>query len=87
MLKLGKVVNEKSPSEVIDLFSFDINEMVWSRKPTTVEFLIDKEPIGEGGFREAFKATSKAQGFQGRDGLLRNTYSPQRTPLLKQTRL
>ena len=50
MLKLGKVVNEKSPSEVIDLFSFDINEMVWSRKQTTLEFLIDKEPIGEGGF-------------------------------------
>ncbi len=71
MLKLGKVVNEKSPSEVIDLFSFDINEMVWSRKPTTVEFLIDKEPIGEGGFREAFKATSKPQGFQGRDWVLK----------------
>ena len=45
--------------------------MVWSRKPTTVEFLIDKEPIGEGGFREAFKATSKPQGFQGRDWVLK----------------
>ena len=45
--------------------------MVWSRKQTTVEFLIDKEPIEEGGFREVFKATSKAQGSQGRDWVVK----------------
>jgi hypothetical protein len=60
MLKLGKVVNEKSPSEVIDLFSFDINEMVWSRKQTTLEFLIDKEPIGEGGFPKPLRRQARS---------------------------
>ena len=46
----------------IDLFAFDISDMAWS-SPSVVEFNLDKEHFGTGGFREAFKATSKTAGF------------------------
>ena len=38
--------------------------MSWSRNPQEVEFSIEKEPFGIGGFRKAFQATSKTPGFQ-----------------------
>ncbi|KAJ7349548.1 hypothetical protein OS493_038615 [Desmophyllum pertusum] len=63
MMKLGKVINDKS-TESIELFTFDLTDMAWSSQPSTVEFSIVKEPFGKGGFREAFKATSKTPGFQ-----------------------
>ena len=62
MLKLGKVIKEKSFT-VTDLSSFDITRMGWSRKPRRVEFSINPSPIGTGGFREAFTATSRQEGF------------------------
>jgi hypothetical protein len=33
--------------------------------PTVVEFLEEKEPVGTGAFRNAFKATSKHSEFAG----------------------
>ncbi|KAJ7371602.1 hypothetical protein OS493_024278 [Desmophyllum pertusum] len=63
MMKLGKVINDKS-TESIELFTFDLTDMAWSSQTSTVEFSIVKEPFGKGGFREAFKATSKTPGFQ-----------------------
>ena len=63
MLKLGKVIDDKIGTEPIELFTFNINEMAWSSNSTTVEFSIEKEPFGVGGFREAFKARTKARGF------------------------
>lgn len=59
MLKLGKVINEKS-TERIELYTFDLAEMAWSSQPSAVEFSITNEPFGKGGFHEAYKATSKA---------------------------
>ena len=32
--------------------------------PSAIDFSIHKEPFGTGGFREAYKATSKAKGFE-----------------------
>lgn len=32
--------------------------------PSAIDFSIYKEPFGAGGFREAYKATSKAKGFE-----------------------
>ena len=63
MMKLGKVVNEKS-TERMELFKFDLADMAWSSQPFIAEFSIASEPFGKGGFREAFKATSKTPTFQ-----------------------
>ncbi|XP_077869811.1 transient receptor potential cation channel subfamily M member 6-like [Saccoglossus kowalevskii] len=62
MLKLGKDISEKSKT-VINLFSFDIHQMAWSLMPRVVEFTIDKEPFGTGGFRHAFKGVSRTANF------------------------
>ena len=61
MLKLGKVIKEKNT--VIELSSFDITRMGWSPKPRRVDFSIKPSPIGTGGFREVFTATSRQEGF------------------------
>ena len=63
MLKLGKVIHDKS-TEIVHLYTFDVNQMSWSGNPEEVEFTIEKEPFGIGGFRKAFQATSKTTGFQ-----------------------
>ena len=56
MLKLGKVVSE-SPAIVIEVSTFCTSSMSWSKVKQSVEFIIDKTPLGEGGFRVAFKAS------------------------------
>ena len=62
MLKLGKVIHDRS-TEIIQLYTFDVNQMSWSRNPQEVEFAIEKEPFGTGGFRRAFQASSITPGF------------------------
>ena len=63
MLKLGKIV-DKHKTTVIHLYSFDINLMSWSKVPKTVEFFLDPNSLGEGGFRTAYKATSQHAEFK-----------------------
>ena len=63
VLKLGKVIGDQIGKEPIEVFTIDIGSMGWSRNGTTVEFTIEKEPFGTGGFREAYKAQSHAPGF------------------------
>lgn len=58
MLKLGKVVDKESTT-VINLYSFNIELLAWNKIPTVVEFVVDENVLGSGGFREAFKATTK----------------------------
>ena len=55
MLKLGKVVTE-SPATVIEVSTFCTSSMSWSKVKQSVEFIIDKTPLGQGGFTVAFKA-------------------------------
>ncbi|XP_028413094.1 alpha-protein kinase vwkA-like [Dendronephthya gigantea] len=57
MLKMGKVLDKKSTT-VITLHSFNIELMAWNVVPTTVEFVVEEEPLGIGAFREARKATT-----------------------------
>ena len=83
MLKLGKVINEKT-STIISLFSFDIKEMAWSLMPKAVEFIINKEPFGSGGFREAFKATSKTPKFKSSVWVIKK-YLPDALMTIEQT--
>ena len=44
---------------------FDMSVMARTGRPTTVDFSIEPEPFGIGGFRKAFKATSNDRGFNG----------------------
>ncbi|KAJ7356125.1 hypothetical protein OS493_026505 [Desmophyllum pertusum] len=62
MLKLGKAITQSTTS--VSIYSFDLQQMSWSRIPSTIDFSIQKEPFGTGGFREAYKATSNAKGFE-----------------------
>ena len=62
MMKLGKVISQKSTTP-INVSSFDLVKMAWSGKETVVYFSIEKESVGTGAFREAFKAKSVTQGF------------------------
>lgn len=61
MLKLGKTINQTTTK--IDIYSFDLNLMTWSSNPSAVDFVIEKEPFGVGGFRKAFRATSSTKEF------------------------
>ncbi|KAG1652263.1 Transient receptor potential cation channel subfamily M member 6 [Nymphon striatum] len=65
MLKLEKVISEKT-SENIELSSFELCKMAWCT-PLITEFSIAKKPVGKGGFREAFTATSDSPGIPGKD--------------------
>ena len=48
----------------MELFKFDLVDMVWSNLPLVAELSIASQPFIKGGFREAFKATSKTPTFQ-----------------------
>ena len=63
MLKLGNVIQRKTST--VEIYNFNMTNMVWSERPTLVEFVIEPEPFGTGGFREAFKATSRDKSFDG----------------------
>ena len=63
MLKLGKLITNTTTS--VEIFNFDMSGMAWTGRPSTVEFSIEPEPFGTGGFRKAFKATSNDRGFNG----------------------
>lgn len=66
MMKLGKVIKPSGETIVVDVYPFDFNTLSWSMLSRKVEFTIEKEAIGEGGFRKAFKASSTSPGFSGR---------------------
>ena len=54
MLKLGcpcAVVDERK-AEVIQLYSFDLALMSWSVAPTSVQFILEKDPVGLSSFRK-----------------------------------
>jgi hypothetical protein len=55
MLKLGTVI--KGTSTSFDLYEFNVQTMTWTTKPITVEFVVEEDVLGVGGFREVFKAT------------------------------
>ena len=84
MMKLGKVINEKS-SESIELCTFELADMAWSSQPSTVEFNIANEPLGKGGFGEAFKATSKMPGFQRQQWVVKK-YLESAVDIIKETK-
>ncbi len=54
MMKLGKVI-KKTANTAIELRSFHIDGLGWSANAITAEFVIEKQPFGEGGLRQAYR--------------------------------
>ena len=65
MIKLGKFVNPNASTCVLEIYSFHLENISWSLLPQKMEFVIEKDVLGKGGFREAFKARSSSTGFSG----------------------
>jgi hypothetical protein len=66
MMRLGQAITATETSqEIVEVSRFNINDMVWS-PPVSVHFTIEKEKFAEGGFRAAYKATSKSPNFEGK---------------------
>ena len=61
ILNLGRVV--KSGTTMVNLNTFHLDTMVWSTVDIPVEFQISKDLLGQGGFREAYRAKSNTQEF------------------------
>ena len=62
-LKLGILNANQTSSTVIKVFQFDMELHSWCKIPQSVEFHIEREAIGTGGSRKAFKATTKQSNF------------------------
>ena len=45
-MKLGKLVKPNEPVSVLDVYSFDLENIAWSLLPQKVEFLIEKDVLG-----------------------------------------
>ena len=74
MLKLGKTIEETAT--VIEVFTFDLEALSWSKEPDRVEFSVAKTPFASGGFRKAYKATSRDKKFAGKQWVLKR-YLPE----------
>ena len=61
MLKLGKVICDQIGTEPIELFTFDIGSMAWSRNGTTVEFSIEKDHLVPEAFEKHTKRKATPQ--------------------------
>ena len=82
ILKLGKVA--KSTTTVINLYTFDINQMLWSNVPTPVEFTVSETVLGEGAFRKAYRATSITKDFKEQTWVVRK-YNSEAKELIRDT--
>ena len=83
MIKLGKVVNQHSTT-AITLHSFNIHVMAWSNVPTTVEFALLQNPLGTGGFRQAFKATTNNTTYSNTAWVVKK-YLPETVKIVEET--
>ena len=63
MLQLDKTIDQKTTE--VDIYSFYLKDMSWSSIPHSIDFSIQKEPFGCGGFRKAFIATLSGAEFCG----------------------
>lgn len=83
MLKLGKVINLKSTT-TIELWSFDLKLMSWLSTPQRVDFIVEKTSLGQGAFREAFKATSNTSVLTVNDWVVKK-YLPKALEVIQAT--
>lgn len=62
MLRLGREIKSTPTTEIL-VYHFDFKNLAWASTPVKVDFQINEDPLGTGGFRQAFKATSQTKGF------------------------
>ena len=84
MLGLGKVVKTPSDLMIIDVYTFQLENMTWSLIPLRVEFQVASVHFGEGGFRRAYQATSPKAEFQGTQWVLKK-YLPSTIECVEKT--
>ena len=75
MIKLGKIKKQEGTT-VVDIYEFSMDGQTWSQVPTTVEQLVEKVAVGEGGFRKAYRATTKHPRFKHKTWVLKR-YHPE----------
>ena len=49
MMKLGKLAKSNESVSVLDVYSFDLENIAWSLLPQKVEFVIEEDVLGNGG--------------------------------------
>ena len=79
MLMLGKVIDK--PSTLINLYRFDIDKMLLCMIPKSD---ISKELLGEGGFRNAYKAQTTTSEFSSSTWVVKK-YKPEAILAINQT--
>ena len=62
VLKLGTVIHDRS-TDIIQLYTFNVNQMSWSRNQQEVEFAIENEPMELKDSGEHFKLAAQHQVF------------------------
>ena len=72
ILRLGKVAQGTT---VINLYTFDIDQMLWSNVPTPVEYTVSETVLGEGAFLKAYKASALTKGFKEQILVVKKYYS------------
>jgi hypothetical protein len=80
MLKLGKKIDETTTT--VNLFTYDLQSMSWSKQSDRVEFSVPKKTFASGGFRDAYKATSVHQKFASKTWIIKK-YLPQTFKTIK----
>ena len=60
MIKLGKLAKPNESVTLLEVYSFDVENIAWSVLPQKVEFVIDNDVLGNGGFRQALEAKSSS---------------------------
>lgn len=63
MIKLGKLAKPNESVNVLEVYSFDVENIAWSVLPKRVEYVINNDVLGSRGFRQAFKAKSSSTNF------------------------
>lgn len=63
MMKLVKRVKPNKALSVLEVYSFNLENINWSLVPQKVEFVSEKDVLGSGGFRQAYKASSSSPNF------------------------
>ena len=84
MMRLGQINRSATTTTVVNIYNFDMENVVWSKVPVTVEFMEHKNKFGSGGFRSAFKATSKHKDFMGMDWVIKR-YLPTAVDCIRST--
>ena len=63
MIKLGKILKPGADKKVLEICSFNLETMSWSCIPQKVEFTLEDDVLGCGGFRKAYKVRSTSAGY------------------------